>query len=79
MHPFGNDLLIGFPINRSLRFLSPYLSFYGVVVCFFTDCRDSNGFVFSGYFPCGDEGLRIILRLPEECEEDCRNDKISEV
>ncbi|MBC6410287.1 MAG: hypothetical protein GDA42_07495 [Ekhidna sp.] len=59
-------------MSGHLRSVTP---FYGVVVGFSADGRDGNGFVFSGCLPRGDEGFRVGLRLPEEREKDCGNDK----
>ncbi|MBC6427255.1 MAG: hypothetical protein GDA51_12515 [Ekhidna sp.] len=54
------------------RFVFPPV--YGVAIA--TSCgRDGNGFIRFGCFPCGDEGFRGLLRLPEECEEECGDDK----
>ncbi|MBC6426482.1 MAG: hypothetical protein GDA51_08460, partial [Ekhidna sp.] len=46
---------------------------YGVVVGFPINGRDGNGFVVRGCLPCGDEGFRVGLCLPEEREEEYRD------
>jgi len=67
----GSVSVVGVVIGR---FVFPPV--YGVAVA--TSCgRDGNGFVRSFRLPCGDEGFgfRFGLRLPEECEEKCSNNK----
>ncbi|MBC6426403.1 MAG: hypothetical protein GDA51_08050 [Ekhidna sp.] len=47
---------------------------YGVAVA--VSCgRDGNHFVSSFRLPCGDEGFRVGLRLPEERKEKNRDDE----
>ncbi|MBC6426475.1 MAG: hypothetical protein GDA51_08425 [Ekhidna sp.] len=47
---------------------------YGVAIT--ASCgRDGNGFIIRGCLPSGDEGFRVVLRLSEEYEEDCKNNK----
>ncbi|MBC6425794.1 MAG: hypothetical protein GDA51_04855 [Ekhidna sp.] len=62
---------VGFVIGRFV-----FAPAYGVAVAS-SCCRDGNDFVRSFRLPCGDEGFwfRFGLRLPEECKEECGNDK----
>ncbi|MBC6427006.1 MAG: hypothetical protein GDA51_11205 [Ekhidna sp.] len=64
----GGSSVVGVVIGR---FFFPPV--YGVVVGFSAEGRNGNGFVGGGCLPCGNEGFRVGLRLPEECKEECRN------
>ncbi|MBC6425550.1 MAG: hypothetical protein GDA51_03590 [Ekhidna sp.] len=65
----GSVSFVGVVIGR---FVFPPV--YGVAVAA-SRGRDGNGFISSFRFPCGDKGFCISLCLPEECEENCRNNK----